>query len=337
MEHKDRVTIDDVARIAGVSKTTISRYLNKKFESMSEKSRLKIETVIKELQYRTNILARSLKSSKSHLIGVIVADISSPFSSILAKGISDCSKHYGYDVMIATTDNDSSKEQEYILSMIDQRVEGLIINSTCQNNDFLQDIATRYVPIVLADRPIFPTLFDTVKATDDKATIEIMQYLFDKGYTQVGFFSEPLNNNGTRILRRQAYERACQDIFRIKPQEYIVQVKQEQSMEDSIQDFMAQNKAEKKAVFAANGVILLSVLNALKELQVVIPRDLGVCGFDNWAWMGLIGPGITTIAQPSYQEGVECVKRMMFRIHRNKTAPPKIIELPTQLIIRGST
>lgn len=334
---KGRVTIDDVARQAGVSKTTISRYLNKKFECMSEKSKNRIAAVIEELQYRPNNLARSLKSSKSRLIGLIVADISSPFSSIVAQGISDSCKRYGYDVLMAHTDNDAEKEQKYILSMLDQRVDGLIINSTCKITEFLQDIATRYVPIVLADRPTFPTCFDTVRSADYAAVMEAVQYLVDKGYQRVGFFSEPINSNGTRLLRHKAYEKACSEILHMEPQEYVIHIHEKHRVEILVEDFIAKNSGAKKAIFTVNGVALVSVLNAIKNLQLTIPGDVGICSFDNWDWTGLMGPGITAISQPSYQVGVECVKRLMFRIHRNKTAPPKMIELPTKLIIRGST
>ena len=221
---KQRVTIDDVAEQAGLSKTTISRYLNKRFDCMSEKSKNKIAAVIEELHYRPNNMARGLKSSKSRLIGLIVADISSPFSSIVAKGISDCCKRYGYDVLIAHTDNDAEKEQKYIMSMLDQRVDGLIVNSTCQITEFLKDIATRYVPIVLADRPTFPLCFDTVKSTDYAAVMEMVHYLCTKGYQSVAFFSEPIGNNGTRLLRHQAYEMACSEILHRTPQTSIVHI-----------------------------------------------------------------------------------------------------------------
>jgi LacI family kdg operon repressor len=338
MDHvKQRVTIDDVAKQAGLSKTTISRYLNKKFDCMSEASKNKIAAVIEELQYRPNNMARGLKSSKSRLIGLIVADIGSPFSSIVAKGISDCCKRYGYDVLIAHTDNDAEKEQKYILSMLDQRVDGLIINSTCQITEFLKEIATRYVPIVLADRPTFPLCFDTVKSTDYAAVMETVQYLFAAGYQSVALFSEPIGNNGTRLLRHQAYDQACSEILHQTPQTFIVHVDEQQQVENFVQQFVDQNPNKKRAIFTVNGVTLVSVLNAIKNLELAIPDDVGICSFDNWDWTGLMGPGITAISQSSYQVGVECVKRLMFRLHRNKTAPPKLLELPTKLIIRGST
>ncbi|MDU2065217.1 MAG: LacI family DNA-binding transcriptional regulator [Sporomusaceae bacterium] len=336
MERRQRVTISEVAKQAGVSKTTISRYLNGKFGFMSEESRQRIAAVIEELDYRPNNLARSLKSCKSRLLGVIIADITSPFSAILVKGITDCSKDYGYHVMIATTDNNPEKEQEYILSMLDQRVEGLIVNTTCKNNAFLLEVAKQYVPIILADRPTFPTLFDTVRTTDYTSTLELMAGLKARQYEKVAFFSEPLNEVGTRILRLQAYEQACREILHQEPWKAIVAMEDEALIEQEILAFLAGAEG-KKAIFTPNGVALLQVLKAMKRLDLSVPAAAGVCGFDNWDWAELVGPGITAIDQPSYDVGAACVKRMMFRLQNDRKAPPKIMELPNRIIFRGST
>ncbi|AIF53377.1 LacI family DNA-binding transcriptional regulator [Pelosinus sp. UFO1] len=333
---KTNITIADVAKRAGVSKTTISRYLNGKFEFMSAESQQRIKGIIEELNFRPNNLARSLKSSKSHLIGVLIADISNPFSSILVKGITDYCKQCGYNVVVANTDNDSEKEREYILSMIDQRVEGLIINVSGDNNEFLRDIAENHVPIVLADRPIFPTMFDTVKTNDYQATIDAITYLAEEGFTKIGYFTEPINNIGTRMIRQQAYKEACQ-ILQLEPQEFVIDSKDESGIQNQVQQFLTHNHGQTNAIFTANGVTMISVLGAMHRLGLTIPQDVAICGFDNWPWMELIGPGITVVSQPFYDVGVECVKRMMFRLEENSKSSPEVIELESQFIIRGST
>lgn len=333
---KKNITIVDVAEQAGVSKTTISRYLNGKFEFMSEESRQRIAEVIRDLNYRPNNLARSLKSKKSRIIGVLVSDISSPFSSILLKGISDCCDRYGYGVLITSTDDNPRKERDYILSMIDQRVEGLIINTTGQNNHFLEKIAKIGIPIILADRPIDLHLFDTIRTADYSITVEAIDHLKQRGFTQVGFFSEPLTN-GTRVSRSLAYEEACHKILAIHPEHYVLESKNLACAQDLVGLFMKRHPQEKKAIFTANGVVMLHVVKALREMQLKFPQDVGICGFDNWEWTELVDQGITVVSQPSYKVGKECVKRMMFRLHRNKNAAVRLIELECDLIIRNST
>lgn len=333
---KKNLTIVDVAEKAGVSKTTISRYLNGKFEFMSEESKQRIAHVIEELGYRPNNLARSLKSKKSRIIGVLVSDISSPFSSILLKGISDCCDRYGYGVLITSTNDSPKKEREYILSMIDQRVEGIILNTTGQNNDFLQQVERVGIPIILADRPIEPNLFDTVRTADYDSMLAALRYLKDCGYAEVGLFIEPLHND-TRLSRFRAYETACGSIFQQEPKVFYFDHNKPQEAESLVRAFLERNGAGKKAIFAANGVVLMHVVRALQSMGTRFPQDVGVCGFDNWEWTELIADGITVIEQPTYKVGRECVRRMMFRLHRNRNAAPRRMELECRLIVRGST
>lgn len=332
---KKNITIVDVAEKAGVSKTTISRYLNGKFEFMSEESKRRIAQIIDELGYRPNNLARSLKSKKSRLIGVVVSDISSPFSSILSKGISDCCERYGYGVLITSTDDNPRKEREYILSMIDQRVEGIILNTTGQNNEFLEKISKVGIPIILADRPITLNLFDCVRTADAKYVRQTMQYLKENNYDKVALFIEALNN-GTRLSRFNAYNEACHSLLNIEPEVYYFDHNKPEAAKELMMNFIGQAGSAKKAVFAANGVVLLHVVKALQALDLKFPKDIGICGLDNWDWTEIVSPGITVIEQPSYRVGRECVKRMMFRLHRNKNATPRLIELECKLIIRGS-
>lgn len=338
VKNKANITIADVAKKAGVSKTTISRYLNGKFEFMSDESKRRIQEVIEELNFRPNKLARSLKSSKSRLIGVLISDISNPFFSILVQGISDTCNQHGYHVLIANTNNATAKEQEYILSMIDQRVEGLIVNTTGFNTEFLREIEDNYVPIVLADRPVFSDTFDTVKSDDQRATMDIIHYLAAKGFSRVGFFSEPILNVGTRIIRQQTYRQACKEILQLEPQEYEVGAKDREKAQRVVREFVNRNEGYKTAIFTANGLTMLNMLEAIHALSLRMPEDVALCGFENWPWMEFVGSaGITAISLPSYEIGVECVDRIMLRLEATAKIKPVTIKLPTKLNIRGST
>lgn len=333
---KTRATIADVAAAAGVSTTTISRYLNGKFEFMSPDSRERIAGVIEELNYRPNNLARSLKSSKSRLIGLIIADMTNPFSAILIKGVDDCCRRYGYGLMIANTDEDPRKERDYILSMLDQRVEGFIVNNTGENDAFFRGFDQKDAPVVLAERPICsPLLFDSVRANDSAAIWEVMAYFAGRGYGEVGFFTEPARNVGTRLCRLAAYRAACESALRAAPKEYVMESREPHFVDSLVQSFIDQGKERRQAILTANGVVTLHVLKSCKRLGISYPRDIGICSFDDWEWMEL--SDITSIAQPSYQIGAQCVKRLMRRIHRNRNAAAKLIENPCRFIERGST
>lgn len=331
---RKKVTIVDVAAKAGVSKTTISRYLNGKFEYMSEESRQRIADVIEELGYRPNSLARSLKSKQSFLLGVIVSDITSPFSPILLKGISDCCERFGYRILIANSDDEPRKERDYIMNMVDQSVDGIILNTTGGNDEFLRETAETGMRFVLADRTIDLDIFDTVHSADRNAIDQMLGYLKGEGYESVGFFTQPLTNS-TRIHRCQVFREMYDKYFEGNAQVYFMEKKQRDA--NVMQDFMRRNLGKRHAIFTGNGVVTLRVVQTMHDFGIEFPKETGLCGFDDWEWMNLVGGGITTIGQPTYEVGKECVKRMMHLLHHPHFGTAKNVELPCQLNFRSST
>lgn len=339
----DKPTIGEVAHLARVSKTTVSRYLNGRFEFMSSETRKRIQAVIEQLDYRPNNFARSLKSNRSGLIGVIVADITSPFSSILVKGIGDQCKKSGLQMIIANTDNDPAKERDSIQALMDNRIEGLIVNTTGKNNEYLIDLGEQGIPIVLADRAMKelqsgPPQFDTVTSNNFAMTYDTMKHLHEQGFRRVAFFTQEIGRILTRLTRRLAFLQASADFLGCDGSDfvYLVDASDLESVKRSISRFLGEGPGP-RAVFAVNGVTLLSVIQSVSELKLRIPADIGLCGYDDWGWASIIPPGITVISQPSYKVGVEAAARLILRIQSERPPKPKVIELPSKLIIRGST
>ena len=333
----DKPTIDKVASLAKVSKTTISRYLNGRFEFMSDETRKRIRAVIEELDYRPNNLARGLKSNRSGLIGVLVADIGSPFSSILVKGVGDTCKDRGYQTIIANTDNDPQKEREYIRSLIDNRVEGLIVNITGQNDNFLLELKDEGIPIVVADRPMETLSLDTVTSNNAEMTYRTIRHLYEQGFERVAFITQQISQVRTRYVRHQTFLKACRELYGVDGEKwvYFIDPSDVGSLSQELQAFLKMEDGP-AAAFAVNGVTLLSLVKAIRELDLVMPDDLGVAGYDDWGWASLIPPGITTISQPSYNVGVQSALRLIQRMKDNRSKP-KLIELPSELIVRGSS
>lgn len=335
----ETITISAIAKECNVSKTTISRYINGKYEYMSEETRKKIQETIEKLEYRPNNLARSLKSKKSGLIGVLVADITNPFSSILVKGIGDVCKSKNYQLIIANTDNDPIKEREYLESFMANRVEGVIVNTTGENNDFLLGIANKGIPIVLADRLVEELNFDTVVSNNYEITYETIEYLINQGYTKIAFFTEKIGAMSSRVVRRDAFLDAFNELLKIDASNCVYQVnlKQENAVSDALSDFMDRYSNQNKAIFTVNGVMLLEVIKAVTRKKIKIPNELGICGYDDWGWAEIIPPGITVISQQSYEVGVKSAESIIARITNNRNGKAIYIELPAKLIKRGST
>ena len=331
-----RVTIVDVAEEVGVSKTTISRYINGKYEYMSDELRERIAEVIERMGYRPNNLARSLKSQQSRMLGVIVADLSTRFAPLLLKGISDCSERYGYRTLIASTDADYKKEREYIMSMIDQRVDGIILNTAGYNADYVRQVhEDTGTPFVLADRMQRGLEFDTVRSDDRAAITEALRYLHDAGYESVGFFVQSLRRSSTRIHRSKIMREVYPEIFGKEAQ--ICSLKDAVADDEVVRKFLERNAGHRTAILTVNGVVTMRMIKVLQQMGLSIPQECGICSFDDWDWMSLIDGGLTAISQQTYRIGRECVKRMMRRLHRNKNAPAKLIELPCELVVRHST
>lgn len=333
-----RPTIDQVAKLSNTSKTTVSRYLNQKYEYMSEATRRRIREVIEELDYRPNNFARSLRSRKSGMIGVLIADISTPFSSILLKGIGDLCSAEDYQMIIVNTDEDPSKERKYLQSFVDEEmVDGIIANTTGYNEDLLLELSHRDRPIVLAERPMKVLRFDTVTNDNYNTTLEAMRHMTEAGFEWVAFFTQPTEMSSSRQIRLQAYL----DYYQVKedgrkPFVYVIDTRDGTSIVSAIEDFRHQSRERKRSIFAVNGVTSLAVLQGFASLGLKIPEDVGFCGYDDWDWAPLIGPGITTIGHPSYDVGRESAQRLIARI-KGEVGEPKLFKLPSSLHVRGST
>lgn len=337
---KRKITIDDVAKKANVSKATVSRYLNGKYEYMSEETKQKIRDVIKELNYRPSKIAKSLKAKHSKIIGCLIADIGNYFSSMVLKGINDVCDQLGYQVLFANTDDNPNVERRNIQALLDSKVDGLIINTTGEIEDYLLELKNRGVKIVLADRSFSKeNVFDTVTSNNHEVTYQTIKYLFSEGYQHVAFFTEEMGNNSARYLRHKGYLDGMKDFFQLDGKKFTYISKKNDLLhyQKNVKEYLKTSNGKPVAILAVNGLSLLNVLQAVKNLNISIPDELGVCGFDNWSWFSLISPGITTIEQQSYQCGALSAKLLIEKINNPQLFEIQHIKLPAKLVIRGST
>lgn len=334
------VTIAQVAAAVGVSKTTISRYLNGKFDYMSEETKKRIQNVIEQMDYHPSNIARSLKSQNSRAIGCVIADISNPFSSILLKGIGDVCNANGYQVLFSNINNQPEKEMVSIQELLNNRVDGLILNTTGQNDEALIELNNRGVPIILADRCIGKRdMMDTVTTENYHVTYSCIRHLQENGFERVAFFTLGNQKISPRVIRYEAYLDAMREIFQADGNQTFYQIREEdpKNCERQVSDFVGRFPEKRIAIFCVNGVTMLHVLHAMRNCGYSISKTLGICGFDDWGWASLIPPGITTITQDSYAVGVQAAKLVLKRVGQKRKSKPVYIELQNKLCIRGST
>ena len=289
---KDRVTIKDVAERAGVSKTTLSRYLNGEFNRMSVDTKYRIRDVIKEMDYKPNPQARGLKNKQSFLIGLVVADILNYYSSVLIKGLQNALSNTDYQLLIMTADNSAEEEQKVIEKLLLQNVDGIILQPTTAKIANYQSIIDTETPTVLIDRLLDEKKWPTVQSNNIEITSKLMNDAADMGYKKVLHVSTPLEDISPRVERYHAVKNTAAD--RGMDFEFI----EIENGNQPLVDYLTQNdKTKKTVIFAANRNNLYEVIKVTTKLGLSIPDDYGVCGYDDWYLAEGIAPGITAVEQ----------------------------------------
>ncbi|EJQ04576.1 hypothetical protein IE3_05321 [Bacillus cereus BAG3X2-1] len=308
-----KITIKEVAEEAGVSKTTISRYLNNNYGNMSKATKEKISEVIKTLNYRPSKQAQALKSKRSYLIGIVVADISNLYSSLLLKGIGSVLEKSGYQMIIMDAANSVTQEKELLEKLLDQSVEGIILQPSSRQSTNYEFITEHNIPLLLVDRQTEPQIWTSVLTNNVAATKEVLEKILAKGYEEVVVVSEPIKEVSTRELRYQTVAESVQKAGKICT---LIELKDERSLPEKIQPILENPK--KSLLFASNGRMLMDLLTYLIEKKITIPEQIGITGFDDWNLTSLVGPGITSIEQPSRKIGEVAAKQLLEQLHAEK-------------------
>lgn len=332
------ITIRDVAQQAGVSKSTISRYLNGRYECMSLETRQRIARVIAELGYRPNAVARSLKQKRTHTVGAIVANILNPFSTSIIRGVEDYCKKHGFNLILCNADDDPVKEREYIEMLTAKQIDGLIINTTGGNNPLVKEVNAS-VPVVLIDRKAPEMGLDTVTVDSDLGARLAIGHLVGLGHRRIAMFTLPCDQVSPRLERVRGYQAALAEYnIPFRPELLVETDTQLETVTAKVRELLARAPGERPtAIFGANNLMTMAIVKALKRLGVAIPRDMAVIGFDDWEWAELIDPPITVVAQPVYDMGIKAAAVLIKRIKAGK--PPKkpaTVVFAPQLVVRAS-
>lgn len=316
------ITINDVAQQAGISKSTVSRYLNGRYDCMSAATKERITQVIAELEYYPNDIARSLKQKSTRTIGAIVANILNPFSTSVIRGVEDYCKNAGFNVILCNADDDPVKEKEYIEMLMAKQIDGLIINTTGRNNELLQNVIQK-IPLVLIDRKVPAIKSDVVTVDSFQGACLAVNHLFSLGHWEIAMFVLPYEDVSPRLERVQGYQAALANNGLPFRPEYLVETAvAEQAVTGKLQTLLA-GPHKPTAVFGINNVMTMAIVKALKRLRCSIPQDMAVIGFDDWEWAELLEPAVSVIAQPTYQIGEKAASILIKRIKAKTVAPKK--------------
>lgn len=333
-----KITIKEIAKLAGVSTTTVSRYINNKDSNkMGEITKNKIKDIIEKYNYIPSEIARNLANKKNNVIGVCIADIKNPFSSKMLEAISDVCINKKYKIMISISSNNYKLEREIIDNFIKNNVEGIILNTTGENETYFQEL--KFKNIIVIDRPFNDLMFDTVTADNYNSTKEILEYIYESKYECIYFVSEGINNITTRKIRLKAFKDIMKFKYKLNDKEIMkYHLDLSKFTNKDMLDFKENIKTKKTAVFTVNGETLIQFLKIIKRENIKLKKDIGVASYEYWDWMDFIEPSLTVVDQNSYEIGKMATQLLIEKIENSsiKNSNIKYIEIKSNIKKGGS-
>lgn len=297
-----KITMQDVALKAGVSKSTVSQYINNRFEFMGVSTKLRVEAAIEELGYIPNQVAKSLKQKKTGTIGVIVANILHTFSTEIIRAIEDECERNGFHLFVCNADDQPEKERSYIDMLVAKQVDGLIIFPTNGNYDYYKRLKNADFPIVFVDRMINEPIFPTLLLDNESASRIAVEQLVKKGRKKVGLVSTSITQHVTpRIERITGYKKALTEHGLTIEEDWII-AQERQEIGNRLQNLWNSNHRP-EAFFATNDLALIELLKFIKKNKLAIPEDIGVIAIDDSPFLEIATPPISAIKQPTFEIG----------------------------------
>jgi LacI family transcriptional regulator len=333
MAHR-RVTIGDVAARAGVSIATVSKVINGRY-GVAAATLARVRAVIDELGYESSIVAQSLRSHRTNVIGILVADIE-PFSAELLKGAAQAIRGTGYELVVYSgggrSEEQAGWERRYL-----SRVSGTLTDGVILVTPTVVDVdvdAGSSAPVVAADPHAGSSTLPTVASDNLKGAMLATEYLVSLGHRRIGFLGGRPDLESAR-LREQGFRQALRAAgIDFDPELARVGGYQVETAEEPARQLL-QLPEPPTAIFAANDLSAIRTMEVAGSLGMSVPGDLSVIGFDNVPESALTEPGLTTIEQPIQRMGCEAVRMLIGLIDKTWSGPQQLI-LPTSLVVRQS-
>jgi DNA-binding LacI/PurR family transcriptional regulator len=329
----------DVAKLAGVSHSTVSRVLSQNATSIriSEGTRQKILDAVEQLHYQPNIIARSLRTQQTQMIAVMIGDISNAFYHPIVRAIQDFADKLDYEVLISNSDHIYEHELRFLNASLRRPVDGIIMAPHCLTSQDLDTFIKRSpIPIVALGAQVKHPEIDVVGGTSEPATYEAVKWLIEnKGHRRIGFITT-LNQMPPGPSRVRGYTRAMEEAGLLIQPGFI------QSGEFTIeggrramQAFIQQGNLP-TAIFAANSLMAIGAILEAKAVGYHIPDDVGIMGFDDIPEATIVSPALTIVSRDLRQIGHQLAEILFDRIEGNVTGSGRFFQSEWKLVIRGS-
>jgi LacI family transcriptional regulator len=328
-----KATLNEVARLAKVSHTTVSNVVNNT-KAVTEETRARVLKAIELLNYEHNVLARSLKTQKSNVIGVVISDNSNPLFSHVVRGIEDVASLYGYNVILCNTNQNVAREVVQLKTLFERQVDGVIISVADERAEHLDRFRDK--PVVFVNRRPERQYGDVVLTDNFQGSFEAVTYLLALGHRRVGIVGcSPDYVTGRGRLR--GYLEALKQ-FGVEPDERLIIQSTVTRKEDGLQAArrLLERTDPPTAIFGATYYSTLGIIAAASQLRLAIPGQVSVVGFDDPDWSECFAPPLTTVAQPGGEIGRKAAEALIARIENREAGPFQEILLTPELKVRAS-
>ena len=331
-----RITMDEIAKLAGVSKATVSRVLNDSECGVGEQTRVRVKKIAEELGYSVEQTEKKKNVSFTRYIALILPDITNPFFADLAKSVEDSLRRKGYSLVLANTDFSEDNEAAQIRELMVKRLEGILLVPSGIRAREEHDLPRRYqIPMVLMDRKL-EGISDIpgVYSNNEYASVISCEHLIRKGARDIVFISGPLNVS-TSIERFEGYKAVlAQHSIPFRPEmcrhgSYTVESGYNAVLE------LERSGVSYSAILAANDLMALGALKAVREFGYRVPEDVQIIGFDNIEFSQYCEPSLSTMQQPTFDMGAKAVELLTGIIEKRDPVQPE--RLIPKLLMRKTT
>jgi LacI family transcriptional regulator len=338
---KKKTSLADIAKALGVSKTLVSMVLNDKGSEngINEETQKRVWAKAKELDYKPNMMARSLRMGRSNTIGLIVADISNAFYARMCRAVEDAASKKGFHVLFGSSDEKADKEKSLIQMLRDRQVDGLIISTTLSNNDDIQALQAENFPLVLIDRFVPNQSTPFVTADNYGGGVSAVDHLVKQGAKRIGQLTISPSHLTSITERTRGYKDALAshgiafdpDLVREVPYDNIKEGIRKQV------HLLVNPPHSVDSLFVLNNNLAVATLEYIREMGLRIPEDIRLVSFDDIDLFKFITPPVTAIAQPIEGMGEAAVEILLEKILKGaEAALPDQVFLETSLVMRQS-
>src|SRR5664279_804387 len=264
-------TINDVAKLAGVSAMTVSRVINNS-GYIGRETRSRVEAAIAELAYVPNAVGRQLRSKRTNMLALVLSDIMSPFFTTIARGVEDVARAQGFSVMFCNTDESEAEEARYLLMLVQRQVDGVLLVPASTSGKSLRLLSSHHMPVVVLDRRIQSRRVDSVRSDSEAGAYTLTQHLIGLGHRRIAVLTGR-RSVSTSVDRFAGYRRALLDADLDLDDDLVIYGEYNQLEGHRMAQRILAVEPRPTAIFAANNFIAFGAMRALREARIRVPEE----------------------------------------------------------------